>query len=388
MPAETAGVVIVGGGVVGASVAWHLAARGCRDVLVLERGAAPGEGSTGRATGGFRAQFGSEVNVRLSLLSREKLLRFPDEVGVDPGYRPHGYLFLAREERTLEVLRAGWRVQHACGLPEARLVTPQEAREINPWVGMEGVRGGAFSPTDGFLRPLEVLRGYTEGARRLGVRFRPGARVVGFRREGARITAVRTPEGEIAAERVVNAAGPWAAAVGRLAGVEVPVAPLKRQVAATPPGVPLPEEMPMTLFAEDGFHLRVRDGRALLLRPTPPRTADPFDTSVEEAWVEETARLARERVPALAGVPVDRAHSWAGLYEVSPDRHALLGVAPGVENLFLANGSSGHGVMHAPALGALLAEIILDGEARTLDVRALRPERFREGEPNPAPVLL
>jgi sarcosine oxidase subunit beta len=384
-PAE---VVIVGGGVVGASVAWHLAARGCRDVVVLERGAAPGQGSTGRATGGFRAQFGSEVNVRLSLLSREKLLRFPDELGVDPGYRPCGYLFLAEEERTLEVLRAARAVQHAAGLPEARPVTREEAREINPWVRMDGVAGGAFCPSDGFLRPLEILRGYTEGARRLGVRFAYGTPVLGLPTEGARITAVRTPEGEIATERVVNAAGAWAAEVGRLAGVELPVVPLKRQAAATPPGVPLPEEMPMTIFAEDGFHLRVRDGRALLLRPAPPRAPDPFDTSVEEGWVKEITRATRARVPALAGVPVDRAHCWAGLYELSPDRYALLGRAPGVENLFLANGSSGHGVMHAPALGHLLAEILLDGGARTVDVRALRPERFREGEPNPAPVLL
>jgi sarcosine oxidase, subunit beta len=385
---RTADFVIVGAGAIGASVAYHLAARGCTDVRVLDASPAPGQGSTGRATGGFRAQFGSEANVRLSLLSRDELRRFHDELGVDPGYRPCGYLFLARQPSELEVLLAAQAVQKAAGLAEARPVGVEEIRELNPAVDADGLAGGVFCPTDGFIRPLEVLRGYSEGARRLGVRFAFGEPCTGLRMEGERIGAVRTPHGEISTGRVVDAAGAWAATVAAMAGVDLPVTPLRRQVALTHPTDLLPESMPMTIFVEDGFHLRVRDGRVLLLWPDEPRVEEPFDTTFDEAWLPEVLGRAHARVPCLTGARIDRTGCWAGLYEMSPDRHVILGAAPGVENLYLANGSSGHGVMHAPALGRLLAEIMLDGQASTLDVRTLRPSRFAEGEPNPAPVLL
>ncbi|HEV3469082.1 MAG TPA: FAD-dependent oxidoreductase [Pyrinomonadaceae bacterium] len=382
-------VVIVGGGVVGASVAHHLAARGCRDVVILERGAGWGGGSTGRATGGFRAQFATAVNVRLSLLSREKLSAFEAETGVDPGFRQRGYLFLARDETRLGALLAAQAVQHECGLREARRAGPEEVLELNPAVEARGLAGGVFCPSDGFIRPLEILRGYAEAGARAGVRVEWGAEVVGFKRGGrGEIVSVLTKDDEVAAAHVVNAAGAWAAGVARAAGVELPVRPLRRQVAVTEPTDLLPEEMPMTIFAEDGFHLRVRDGRVLLLWPDDPRAADPFDTSVEETWLAEVKAKAHARVPCLKNAAIDRDRCWAGLYEMTPDKHVLLGRAPGVENLYLANGSSGHGVMHAPALGQLLSEIILDGDAHSLDVRALRPTRFEEGEPNVAPDFL
>jgi sarcosine oxidase, subunit beta len=382
--------VIVGAGVVGASVAYHLARRGCEDVLVLERESSFGGGSTSRATGGFRAQFGSAVNVRLSLLSREKLRRFEDELGVDPGYRPCGYLFLADNEEQMEALLDAQEVQREVGLDEVRVVGPSEVEEINAAVEVEGLAGGVFCPTDGFIRPMQILRGYVEGAVRLGVRFERGVECTGFRMDGAgRVLAVRTSGGDVAAGSVVNAAGAWAAEVVREAALDLPVRPLRRQVALTHPFDGLPEDMPMTIFTGDGFHLRVRDGRVLLLWPDEPEVgADPFDQSVEDRWVEVVVEKARERVPRLGRASVDRGRCWAGLYEMSPDEHALLGAAPGVENLYLANGSSGHGVMHAPALGELLAEIMVDGEARAVDARALRPSRFLEGEPNLAPTLL
>ncbi len=171
-------------------------------------------------------------------------------------------------------------------------------------------------------------------------------------------------------------------------GTEIPVTPLRRQVAITRPFDLLPEEMPMTVCVGDGFHLRVRDGRVLLLWPDDAGVADPFDTSVDEGWLATVVSKAHARVPCLRRAEIDRAACWAGLYEMSPDRHALLGRAEGFDDLYLANGSSGHGVMHAPALGQLLSEIILDGAAHTLDVHTLRPSRFAEGEPNVGPDLL
>jgi sarcosine oxidase subunit beta len=336
-------IVIAGVGVVGASIAFHLASRGCREVIVIDRAEGPGGGSTAKATGGFRAQFASEINVRLSLLAREELSTFEEMTGVDPGYSQRGYLFAATNDDDLAELKRAQALQHACGLYEAQTVTADEARELNPAIGDERVIGGVFCPTDGFIKPLELLRGYIEDAERLGVSFRYGTEVL--------------PEADV----IVNAKGAWAGA---------PIVPLRRNVAATVLTDVLPAEMPMTIWAEDWFHLRVRDGRVLLLWPDDP----PVD---DELWLREVLRFTRDRVPALRDLAID--HTWSGLYEMSPDGHALLGRDPLHEHHYMAIGSSGHGVMHAPALGKLLAEIILDGEARSIDARALRPERFAEG---------
>jgi len=369
-------VAIVGAGVVGASVAWHLAKLGVRKVVLLERGAGPGEGSTGRATGGFRAQYGTDVNVRLSLLARAELLRFREETGVDPGFEQLGYLWLAQNATELSLLRDGLRVQRAAGLLEARLVDAAEIAQLNPYVrsGVGGFAGGAFCPSDGFIKPLEILRGYLKDRE---VRY--GARVVALRREAGRVQSLQLASGEsLSAGAFVDAAGAWAGEVAKLAGVEIPVAPLRRQVAATAPTTVLPAGLPMTIWAGDGFHFRARDGRVLLLQPNPGNASDPFSTAVEPRWLAEVTSIARARVPALVDVAVEPDRAWGGLYEMSPDKHALLGRAPGCENLWLANGSSGHGVMHSPALGLLLAEMIV-GRPLSLDVRALRPERFAEG---------
>ena len=193
---------------------------------------------------------------------------------------------------------------------------------------------------------------------------------------------------QLACGAVVDAAGAWASGVARLAGVDLPVAPLRRQVACTVETRALPAELPLTIWVEDGFHLRVRDGRVLLLWPTPGDPKDPFSTEVENDWLLQMRRKADARVPALRPVALEAARSWAGLYEMSPDKHAILGALPECENLYFANGSSGHGVMHAPALGQLLAEIIVHGRATSLDVHALRPSRFADGDLNPISEIL
>jgi len=382
-----ADAVIAGAGVIGASCAFHLARAGLK-VLVLERAPGPGAGSTARATGGFRAQYATAVNVRLSLLARERLRAFRDETGVDPGFDPVGYLWLAGGEPELAALRDANALQRREGLTEARLVAPDELRELAPFAATGGLAGGAWCPTDGVLRPTELQRGYLEAAARLGAEIRWGEPIVELARAGERIASVVTPRGAYAAALVVDAAGPWAALVARLAGVALPVVPLRRQVAITAPTAALPARLPLTIWIADGFHVRVRDDRALLLRPTPGDPADPWCTEVDPGWLDDIAGRAAERVPALRGVPLDRPRAWAGLYEMSPDHHALLGFAPGCSNLLLVNGSSGHGVMHAPALGLLAAELAAHGAARSLDVRALRPSRFDEGDPVAGPALL
>jgi sarcosine oxidase subunit beta len=385
---HSAEVVIVGAGVMGASVAHHLAARGCRDVLLLDRAPAAGAGSTGRATGGFRVQYDMPVNVGLSLLSLEKLRRFRDEIGVDPEYQPHGYLFIARREGDLAQLRKAQAVQHAAGATRTREVSAAEVRELNPAVVPDGIVGGVFSDVDGFMRPMALATGWLASAERAGVRVAWGQDVTGFEREGHRVTGVVTSEGRVAAGAVVNAGGPWAAKVAALAGVDLPVRPIRRQVGATVVTDALPASMPMTAYVEDGFHTRVRDGRILWLWPHDVGVEESFDTAFHLPWLEKIQALARERMPGPAKVPIDLQACHCGLYEMSPDKTAILGRAPGLGNFYLINGSSGHGVMHSPALGQLLAEVILDGRATSLDIRPLRPERFAEGEPNVGTGLL
>ena len=338
-------ITIVGAGVVGWSVAWHLAGRGWREVVVVDRHGGLGGGSTARATGGFRRQFPTAVNVQLSDLSREKLLRFREETGVDPGYEPRGYLFLATEESHLEALSEG-------------RVTRDEALAINPHIEDPDIIGGFFGPTDGFIRPMEILRGYAEAAQRMGVRCELGK------------TITRLDPGMM----YVNAAGAWAAEL-----CDVPVTPLRRRIACTVPTNVLPAEMPMTIWMGDGFHTRVRDGRVMLLRGDDPPN--------DETWLDDTVACAHRRLPSLRDIPIDPDHCWSGLYEMSPDRHAILGRHPDLPNVFLANGSSGHGVMHAPAIGQIVAEMI-SGEPTSIDVHALRPSRFAEGEPIVSSSLL
>ena len=380
---RSAEIVIVGAGAVGASIAYHLARRGCHNVLVFDRFGTPGQGSTSKATGGFRAQFGSVVNVRLSLLSRQKLLAFRDETGVDPVYDPVGYLFLATRPEHMDGLRRMLELQSRAGLHESREVDPAEIATINPHIETGDVLGGSFCPTDGTIEPTQILRGYAAAAERQGVRFEYDAgwvecRVIGdSRRE---VVGVQTSKESIATRCVINAGGPWAARLTRALDVDLPVRPLRRQVAVTEPCPEVGERIPLTIDVADGFHFRKRQGRLMLLRPDDTTAGDPYDTSVDEIWLQEILRRAALRLPCVRGLDLDRAACRAGLYEMTPDRHPVIGHAPGVQGLYLANGFSGHGVMHAPAVGQLVAEIILDGEAKAIDIRELGASRFREGK--------
>lgn len=390
LPTRTS-VVVVGGGVIGASVAWHLARRGCTDVVVLDRAAAPGtgDGSTARATGGYRAQYASAINVRLSLLGRSALRRFAAETGVDPGYRPVGYLFLAHDHATFDALARTQRMQHDEGVTEARMLDADEAARVNPHVLLDGAVGAAWCPSDGTIRPLEILRGFREGAERLGVRFLWHTSATALvRGTDGRITHVACGARRIATDWVVNAAGAWAAPLAAMADVALPVTPARRQIAVTSPLATLDDGFPMTIWTKDGFHLRVRDGRALLNWPVATPGAHPTDLSLHRPWVETTWAMARARVPALRDAALDDAAHWTGLYEMSPDKTAILDRAPGCANFVLVNGSSGHGVMHSPALGRLASELIVDGAATTLDIHPLRLARFADGDTHPVSDVL
>jgi sarcosine oxidase subunit beta len=392
MTATAADVVVIGAGPLGTSVAWHLAVRGGMSVVVLERAAALGAGSAARATGGFRTQFGTAINVQLSLLSRVALLRFQDEVGIDPGYVQAGYLFVARDAHQLQSLRDGLDVQRRCGLTAAREVTPEEIATLNPAFAWDGIEGGSFCPLDGFVRPMALVEGWAADAQRRGVRIVFACGPVHWQVDAPaggrrRLTGVHYDGGRIATRCVVIAAGAWS---GQLAahGIDIPVRPERRQIAVTTPFGELPADMPMTIDCSDGFHLRCREGRVCLLRPEPSPGRHAFDTTFDAAWADRVLAVARQRVPCLARAAIDLDACRCGLYEMTPDKHALVGPVPQVEGLYLATGNSGHGVMHAPAIGRVVAEMIVDGAAQALDAAPLRPSRFAEGSANPATGVL
>lgn len=384
MMRQTADVVIIGGGIVGASVAFHLAERGCTDVLILEREAAQGLGSTGRATGGVRAQFATAINIRMSLYSIEFFARFEEATGYACGYEPAGYLFVATSEAQFDYLKRTRERQLAAGLSNVELFGADECARLVPGLRTDDVTGGSFCPTDGFIAPLRVLGGFTARAVERGVRVRTETEVTGIEVEGGRVARVRTTRGHISTRVVVNASGAWAAETARLAGVEIPVVPLRRQLVSARPAAPLPEGLPMVIDMSNGFHFRpeareLETPGVLLAWPDDAETPG-FKTDFDPAFTEKVFRRARVRMPhLLAGATLNESRCRAGLYELTPDHHAIIGEAPGVRGLFLANGFSGHGVMHSPATGRILAELILEGRASLLDVSALGAERFAAG---------
>ncbi|HZH89011.1 MAG TPA: FAD-dependent oxidoreductase [Pyrinomonadaceae bacterium] len=385
---QTADVVIIGGGIVGASVAFHLAERGCTDVLIVEREAEQGLGSTGRATGGVRAQFATAINIRMSCYSIDFFTRFEEATGHPCGYEPAGYLFVATSEAHLDYLKRTRERQRAEGLTNVELVGADEIARRVPGLRTDDVAGGSFCRTDGFIAPLKVLHGFTARAVARGARVWTETEVLGINVEGGRVAGVRTSRGRVGTRAVVNASGAWAAQTARLAGVEIPVVPLRRQLVSVRPRSPLPAALPMVIDMSDGFHFRP-ESRALAtgagatpgaLMAWPDDAETPgFKTDYDPAFTEKVFRRARERAPFLAEASVNASGCRAGLYEVTPDHHAIIGESRDVGGLFFANGFSGHGVMHSPATGRLVSELILDGDTSLFDVSALGAERFATG---------
>ncbi len=370
-----ANVVVIGGGVMGASVAYHLALRGERDVVLLEMQPFFGQGATGKCAGGIRYQFSTAINVRLSLLSLPMLQRFEEETGQAIDLRWPGYLFLLTTEEDVAKFRHNVAMQHSLGV-QTEWLSGDEVRRRVPLLRADDVLAGTYNPNDGLADPNGVVAGYVRAGQRLGVRAFADTPVTGIAVEGGRIAGVETPHGTIACDVVVNAAGPWAGAVGELAGVELPIVPVRRQIVTTSPIPGLPADFPFVIdFAQSlYFH---REGDGLLTGMSNPDEPVSFDETVDADWELVHLEAAIERLPILERAGL-QAH-WAGLYEVTPDAHPIIGAVPEVEGLYVVAGFSGHGFMHGPIAGLLLTEIILDGEARTLDISELAYSRFAEG---------
>lgn len=374
---ERASVVVVGAGVIGCSVAFQLARMGRRDVVVLEREALPGAGSTSRANGGIRAQFTTEVNVGMSLLSMEVLDALAEEIGEPPAYRKAGYLFLTDSPEKLAAMERAAEFQRGFGVA-VELLDAAGVRRRVPWVAGERLAGGTFGARDGFIDPGRLCAFLASAAAHDGVAFRYGREVVGAEeRPGGFV--LRTADGSsFEAPVVVIAAGAWSARVGELLGVSVPVVPVRRHLFLTGPVRDLPPLIPMTIDADTGVLVR-REGERVLVAFSNADEPPGFDTTCDPEFPLRFAGALESRFPTVAAAGIDQRRSWAGLYEVTPDHHAIVGEVPGRPGLLLATGFSGHGVMHAPAAGRCLAEIVVRGRAASVDVSALSLDRFARG---------
>jgi len=370
---KTADIVIIGGGIIGVSIAYHLAQRKARGVVLLEKGML-GEGSTAKCAGGIRAQFSTEINIRFSLESFKAWNRFEELTGMDLGFKKVGYLFLAMTEEEWAIFKASADLQHRFGIP-VELLTPGEIHYRWPYLKVDDLQGGTFCSWEGYAGPYEALSGFAKGARQGGVKIYEGTEAQAILKEGSEIVAVRTSRGDIFSPIVVNAAGPYAGEVGKMAGIEVPVQPYRRQLFFTAPFPWISDPIPLVIDFHRGWYFR-REGPGLLL--SGPKDPFPsFNTNVDYESMVEVAENSIYRVPLLEKAQINR--GWAGSYEISPDNHAILGETPEVKGLFLANGFSGHGFQHSPAAGQIMADLLL-GEPPFMDISCLSIERFRKGQ--------
>lgn len=376
---QTAEVVIVGGGIVGSSIAYHLTAAGCQDVLVIERESQQGKGSTGKSMGGVRAQFATPMNIQMSLYSIPFYAGFDDRLGYPAGYRPQGYLFLATEEKHLNYLRTNQAKQRALGLKCVEMMDAQHIRMMFREVRCDDVIGGSFCATDGFVDPYSAMNGFMTWACEHGARLWKQTEVTGIVRDKEGVAGVETSRGTVATRVIVNAAGAWAAELGRMTGVEIPVKPVKRMLVPTEPFSDFPHTAPMIIDMSNGFHFRP-ESLGFLLAWNEPGERVGFNTDFEPEFIEKILTLAANRVPCFENLAVNPKKAWAGLYEVTPDHHCILGPVESLRGFFLANGFSGHGVMHAPATGKIVSDLILTGKTSVTNARALRVERFAAGE--------
>lgn len=372
---RTADVVVIGGGIMGASTAYHLAKRGCTNVVVVESGEMFGLGSTGLNAGGIRYQFATAVNIELSKLSIGMMERFADEMDQPIGLRRCGYLFMLDDAADLEQFTRNVALQNAHGVP-SRVVTTAEIAELAPEVELSGIIGGTWCPRDGLVDPNGLLQGFVSHARRLGATLVTNAAATAIDVAGGRVQRVVTSAGAIDTPAVVIAAGPWSGDVGAMAGVPLPVQPIRRQIAVTAEIPTLRADFPFVIDFSRALYFH-REGRGILTgmsnRDEPPG----WDTSVDESWRLHHLENAMERLPMLADAEI--AAEWAGLYEVTPDDQPILGKLPHAEGLFVCAGFSGHGLMHGPGAGLLMSEEILDGRAHTIDIDPLRWARFEAG---------
>jgi sarcosine oxidase subunit beta len=373
---KRADVVVVGGGAVGTSIAFHLAEEGV-DVCLLERDALS-SGSTSRAAGGVRTQFSDPLNIAIGLRAVDAFTRFSERPGGEIDFKQVGYLFLLDREEDVAIFERSVALQNELGVP-SRLVDPAEAAELSPLAGLEGVLAATFCTIDGHANPEAVAQGYAAGARAHGATVVTGCAATAVEVDDGTVLAVATVDGRIETGTVVCAAGVWSPELARTAGVDLSVEPVFREVVTTAPVATLPERVPLTVDFTTGFYFH-REGPGLLIGMADREQRPGFDTPTDPNWLEHVTEVATRRAPAFLDMGI--AHGWKGYYEVSPDHNGLVGEAEDVDRFLYATGFSGHGFMQAPAVGEIVRDLVLRREP-FVDVAPLSAERFALQTPRP-----
>lgn len=381
--AETADVIIVGAGIMGVSTAYHLAQRRFGTIVVLERETVC-SGSTALASGGIRHQYANRIGIELTTRSIVTYERFAEEFGVDPQFRQHGYLLLITTKEEQAVSERSVALQRSLGV-EVLTLTPDETHARFPYLQTGDLRAATFSPRDGYADPYLCTTAIAARARELGVSIRQHQEVVGFARAGSRVTGVATGHGVLEAPVIVIAAGTWSGMVGRLADVDIPVVPRRRHkfVTAPFPAEKIPLATPFIIDPHAGISMR-REGEGILLGIGRPTEGSGFSTEVDWSLTAPLVERAVHRAPVLAEAQLRG--GWAGLYEMTPDQTGIVSAVAGLDGLFVIAGFSGHGFMHGPIAGQLMAELIADGRASTLDISPLSLDRFARGESTVEPL--
>jgi sarcosine oxidase subunit beta len=370
---STAEVVVIGGGAMGTSIAFHLAEAGVRDVVLLERDEL-GTGSTCKAAGGVRAQFSDRINIELGARSLEAFARFGERPGQEIDLHRVGYLFLLSTPEDVASFERDVSLQNEMGV-DSRIISVDEAKKLSPLIETDGLLAAAWSPDDGHCTPESVVLGYATGARRHGARLNTRVTVTGIDVIGNEARTVHTDRGPITAGTVICAAGAWSAAVGEMAGTGLPVTPLRRQIIFTEPMPDLAEVVPFTIDFASTFYFH-REGRGLLMGMSDPEQEIGFHLDYSEEWLPRLGAAIGRRAPSLLDVGL--CNGWAGLYEVSPDHNAIIGRSTTTPNFLYATGFSGHGFLQAPAVGEVIRDLYLDREP-VVDVSPLTTDRFAAG---------
>ena len=365
--------IIIGGGIIGLSVAYNLSKKGANNILLLEKDFV-GEGSTGKCAGGIRLQFSTDINIRFSILSRKIFDNFKEEFGVDPEFKKVGYLFLATEESELSIFEKNIALQRKFGI-DVELLTQKEIKKRWPYLKTDDIKGGTFCAQDGYAGPYEVVQGYMRAIRRLKkVDIMQKEEVIGIDFKN-NLWKVKTKKEYFNSPLVINCGGPYARNIANMAKINIPISPIRRQIFVTEPFDMIKGDIPLTIDLARGWYFR-REGKGILMAG-PQDEKESFNTTTDFEGMTYAAENGVYRVPIFSSCRF--ATSWAGLYEISPDSHAIMGEVEGNKGFYIAAGFSGHGFQHAPSAGLLMAELILEGNAHTIDITPLSPSRFAKG---------
>jgi sarcosine oxidase subunit beta len=371
-----ADAVVIGGGGIGLSILYYLIKGGCQNVMLLERGMLATE-STGKSAGGFRHQFSTDINIKMSQLTIKIFETFNEEMQQETLFHKKGYTFLIQNEQQLKLYKRNVQLQQSLGV-NVDIITLDQLKELVPYIHTDDLIAATFCPDDGFSDPYEIAQGYARQARKMGAKIKENSPVVAIQTENGKVISVSTDKETIETPIVINAAGPWAGEVGKLAGLDLPIKPYRRQIYTSAPFKPFINynyRLPMVVDPS-GVYLR-SEGQTILMGKADKNEPPSFNQNLEWSFLEQLVEPAVNRIPIFEELEIQ--DGWAGLYDTTPDHHAILGTVPELQGFIMAAGFSGHGFMHSAAVGLTLSELILNGKATSVDISPLHLSRFANG---------